>query len=258
MKKFTLFISILIGVTGMAQESRAYLADNVAKQFSALGTIDDSMFFIAPSPIASGENAGAINPNDPSTGYVLDEAGNFYQLTVETGVYTLLGNMLSDWQGMEFDESTGILYAITTTHLYIIDPVAITATLVGSLGFTNGEHPIALGIYNGLGYIIESKEANSHTVNLATGATSLLGALYPNNPDADYIGDVGGMDGLNVVYTANYQYRYGFKSQLNPTTGHLGSEAFIDGSSVYHQEHGWYSYGELFPDTSSCVEPIYI
>src|SRR5690606_28240016 len=258
MKKFTLLIILLIGLISLAQEPRAYLIDNVNKQFSALGTIGDDMHFIAPSPVSSGENAGAIDPNNPYVGYVLDEAGNFYQIAVDTGVYTLLGNMLSDWRGMEFDKSTGVLYAITATDLYTIDPVAVAATLVGSLGFTDGEHPIALGIDNGIGYIIESHKENSYTVNLNTGVATLLGSLVPNSNDEDLIGDIGGMDGLTVVYTANFQYRYGFKTSLDPSTGQLGSAVVIDSVSTYNQEHGWFSYGEEFLDSSACPEPVFI
>lgn len=258
MKKFTFLIILLMSAMTNAQDRRAYLADNVNHKFAALGTIGDDMHFISDSPITSGENAGAIDPNNPSTGYVLDDAGNFYRIDVQSGIYTLLGNMLSDWRGMEFDTATGILYAITATNLYTIAPESATATLVGSLGFIDGEYPIALGIYEGTGYIIESHKENSYTVNLTTGTASLLGPLFPagNNPDA--IGDIGGMDGLTVVYTAHYQYRYGFKSFLDPETGSLGSGVFIDSPSVFHQEHGWLSYGEFIPNATACPQPVFI
>lgn len=258
MKKFTFLIILLMSLMNKAQDRRAYLADNVTNKFAALGTIGDDVHFISDSPITSGENAGAIDPNNPSTGYVLDDAGNFYKVDAQTGIYTLLGDMLSDWRGMEFDTATGILYAITATSLYTIDPISATVTLVGPLGFNDGEYPIALGIYEGTGYIIEAHKENSYTVNLTTGTASLLGPLFPsgNNPDA--IGDIGGMYGLTVIYTAHYQYRYGFKSFLDPTTGSLGSGAFIDSPSVFHQEHGWVSYGEFIPNASSCPQPVFI
>ena len=261
MKKITTFILLLIGVTSIVHaQTRRYLVDNTNQKFATLGTIGSDMYFIADTPIASGENAGAIDPNNLSIGYVLSDAGDFYEIDVETGTYTLLGNMLSDWQGMEFDEATGILYAITTTDLYSIDPVAVTATLVGSLGFTEGEqHPIALGIDNGVGYIIESYEENSYTVDLNTGTATLLGSLYnPDFPEQDRIGDVGGMHGLTVVYTQNAHYRYSLYSSLNTTTGQIGSGAYIDTPYTYNQEHGWFSYGQEFSDTSSCPIPVFI
>lgn len=261
MKKFTFLIIILLGMASILQaQTRRYLADNVNQKFAALGTIGSDMFFIADSPIASGENAGAIDPNNPDTGYVLDETGNFYQVEVETGTYTLLGNMLSDWQGMEFDQATGILYAITTTGLYTIDPVAITAIFVGSLGFNPDEqHPIALGISNGIGYLIDSYGENSYTVNLNTGVATLLGSLaaVPSG-NTDFVGDIGGMDGLTVVYTSKNQYQYGLMSYIDPSTGHLGSGEFIDSPDTYNQEHGWFSHGSEFPDTSACPMPVYI
>lgn len=258
MKKFTLLIILLMSLMNKAQNPRAYLKENVSHKFAALGTIGDDMHFISDSPITSGENAGAIDPNNPSNGYVLDDTGNLYRIEIETGTYTLLGNMLSDWRGMEFDRATGILYAITASNLYIIDPVAVTFTLVGSLGFNDDEHPIALGIYEGTGYIIESHKENSYTVNLTTGAATLLGALFPNGSNPDAIGDMGGMDGLTVIYTAHYQYRHGFKSFFDPITGSLGGGVYIDSPNVYNQEYGWFSYGELVPDVSTCPQPVFI
>lgn len=261
MKNFTFFIVILLGIIPLTYaqvEPRAYLIDNVSRQFSALGTVSDDIFFIAPSPVTSGENAGAIDPNNLSTGYVLDDSGNFYQIEIQTGTYTFLGNMLSDWRGMEFDEATGILYAITGADLYIIDPAVVTATLVGSLGFNDGEYPIALGIDSGVGYIIESHKENSYSVDLNTGTATLLGALRPNDSDSDRIGDIGGMDGLTVIYIENDHYRLTFKSNLNPTNGELDQGVYIDGVSSYNQEHGWFSYGELYPDLSSCKQPILV
>lgn len=254
MKKFTLLIIVTMIATNVLNAQQRYLADNVNHKFAALGVIGSDMHFISDSPITTGENAGAIDPANPSIGYVLDDAGNFYQVEVQTGTYTLLGNMLSDWRGMEFDEATGILYAITGTDLYIIDPVAVTAGLVGSLGFNDGEYPIALGIYNGTGYIIESHLGNSYTLNLETGAADLLAPLYPY----DAITDIGGMSGLTFVFTAYDFYRYGIKADLDPVTGELFNEEFIDTMYNYNQEHGWFSFGELFSDTSSCSKPIFV
>ncbi|MBZ0243664.1 MAG: hypothetical protein K8F24_10650, partial [Bacteroidales bacterium] len=80
------------------------------------------------------EDAGAIDPNNPTTGYVIDDWGEFYSFDVETGFYTYLGSMYGWWLDMEYDRTTGNLYAISEGKLYIIDPVAVTATEVGTLG----------------------------------------------------------------------------------------------------------------------------
>lgn len=254
MKKFTLLIIVIMIATNVLNAQQRYLADNVNQKFAALGVIGADMHFISDSPITTGENAGAIDPANPSVGYVLDDAGDFYQIEVQTGTYTLLGNMLSDWRGMEFDGATGILYAITGTDLYIIDPVAVTAGLVGSLGFNDGEYPIALGIYNGTGYIIESHIGNSYTLNLETGEAELLAALHPYVD----ITDIGGMSGLTVIFTANDLYRYGFLATLNPITSEFEVIEFIDSVGAYNQEHGWFSYGDIFWDLSPCPQPIFI
>ncbi|MGJ8665576.1 MAG: GEVED domain-containing protein [Patiriisocius sp.] len=238
-------------------EPRRYLIDSVDKQFAALGTIGSDISFVAPSPIASGENAGAIDPNDAYIGYVLDEAGNFYQVEVETGTYTLLGNLLSGWHGMEFDIATGVLYAITSTDLYIIDPNAITATLVGSFGFTNGERPIALGIDNGIGYIIDTEYEDSYSVDLSSGTATLLGQMFVDS-DQNRMGDVAGMDGLKIVYTNQSSYRTAPQANLDPTTGSVSGGLVIGSLGLYNAEYGWYSYGQLFPDTSPCALPIFL
>ena len=249
-----------INVTGdFFNEPRRYLIDSVDKQFAALGTIGSDISFVSPSPIASGENAGAIDPNDAYIGYVLDETGDFYQVEVETGTYTLLGNMLSGWQGMEFDKATGILYAITSTDLYIIDTNAVTATLVGSFGFTNGERPIALGIDNGIGYIIDTEYEDSYSVDLSSGTATLIGPMFSFSSNyPDYMGDVAGMDGLNIVFTQQEAYRYAKESTLDPITGLISNGVLIGSVGLYNAEYGWFSYGQLFPDTSPCALPIFI
>src|SRR5690606_28099873 len=72
------------------------------------------------------ENAGAIDPANPTTGYALDNGGQFCSFDVASGFYTLLGNIPGDWVGMEFDRSSGILYAIAGADLYTIDPVGVS------------------------------------------------------------------------------------------------------------------------------------
>src|SRR5690606_36707562 len=92
------------------------------------------------------ENAGAIDPANPTTGYVLDNGGDFFSFDVVTGIYTSLGNIPGDWVGMVFDHTTGILYALKGNSLYTIDPIAVTATLVGAMTMPAADLPIALAI----------------------------------------------------------------------------------------------------------------
>src|SRR5690606_8355360 len=124
------------------------------------------------------ENAGAIDPANPTTGYELDNGGQFYSFDVESGFYTLLGNIPGDWVGMEYDRATGILYGIAGTSLYTIDVVNVSATLVGSLGLAAGDLPIALAIdSNSIGYTYELVSDVLYSVDLATGTATLIGSI---------------------------------------------------------------------------------
>lgn len=53
-----------------------------------------------------------MDPANPTTGYVLDSGGKLYSIDVVSGFYTFLGEIPGDWVGMEFDITTGILYAL--------------------------------------------------------------------------------------------------------------------------------------------------
>src|SRR5690606_13026384 len=124
------------------------------------------------------ENAGAIDPANPTTGYALDNGGQFYSFDVTTGFYTLLGNIPGDWVGMEFDQTSGILYAIQGADLYTIDPVAVTATLVGATGINPADLPIALAIDgNGVGYTYELVNQMFYSIDLATGTATAIGDI---------------------------------------------------------------------------------
>lgn len=150
------------------------------------------------------EDSGAIDPNNPTTGYVIDDWGEFYSFDVETGFYTYLGNMYGWWLDMEYDRTTGILYALSEGRLYIIDPVAVTATEVGILGGIADNFPAALAIDgNGVGYTYEMVNLGFYSIDLATAATT-------------YIGDIG--------FTANYSQGMAY----DPTTDMVFMSAFND------------------------------
>ncbi|WP_271424212.1 GEVED domain-containing protein [Aequorivita sinensis] len=124
------------------------------------------------------ENAGAIDPANPTTGYVLDNGGDFFSFDVVTGIYTALGNIPGDWVGMEFDQTSGILYALAGNSLYTVDPVAVTATLVGAMNMPAADLPIALAIDgNGVGYTYDLVTDTFHSVDLATAASTPIGNI---------------------------------------------------------------------------------
>ncbi|MEH6766040.1 MAG: hypothetical protein V7655_16190, partial [Aequorivita antarctica] len=124
------------------------------------------------------ENAGAIDPANPTTGYALDNGGQFYSFDVASGFYTLLGNIPGDWVGMEFDQASDVLYAIAGADLYTIDPVAVSATLVGATGISPGDLPIALAIDGaGVGYTYDLVTDNLYSIDLTTATATLIGNI---------------------------------------------------------------------------------
>ena len=138
---------------------------------------------VGVSPAAGFENAGAIDPNDDGTAYVLDNGGAFYSVDLASGVYTSLGSIAApggeSWAGAEFDPISGTLYAIstniTTSRLSTIDIGAATATTVGLTGMAGA---ISLMIdENGDGYSHDIVDDNFYYVDLGSGVASIIGSL---------------------------------------------------------------------------------
>ncbi|WP_339702302.1 T9SS type A sorting domain-containing protein [uncultured Marixanthomonas sp.] len=133
---------------------------------------------VGTSPITVNfENAGAIDPANPTTGYVVDNGGEFYSFDVGTGTYTSLGNIPGDWVAMEFDND-GTLYGIAGPDLYVIDPSGPSATVVGSLGLATGDLAIGLAIDgDGQGYLYELLNDLLYSVDLSTGTATSIGPI---------------------------------------------------------------------------------
>ncbi|MCK9450991.1 MAG: T9SS type A sorting domain-containing protein [Bacteroidales bacterium] len=183
-----------------------YGIDNPSKELIGFGpTSPENTEVFGNSPITVNfEDAGAIDPNNPTTGYVIDDWGEFYSFDVETGFYTYLGSMYGWWLDMEYDRTTGNLYAISEGKLYIIDPIAVTATEVGTLGIPAEYFPATLAIDgNGVGYTFEMINFGFYSIDLETAATT-------------YIGQIG--------YTANYSQGMAY----DPTTDMVYISAFSD------------------------------
>ena len=134
---------------------------------------------VAATPITVNfENAGAIDPNDNATAYVIDNQGEAFSVDVATGVYTSLGNIgLADVTGIEFNPDDGVLYAVTTVDLYTIDVAGLSATLVGSMGNV-GALAIGLAINDsGEAYMYDIADDALYSVDLATGAATNVGSI---------------------------------------------------------------------------------
>ncbi|MDP2685585.1 MAG: CUB domain-containing protein, partial [Aequorivita sp.] len=199
------------------------------------------------------ENAGAIDPANPTTGYVLDNGGQFYSFDVASGFYVLLGNIPGDWVGMEFDQSTGILYAIAGADLYTIDPVAVTATLVGATGINPADLPIALAIDGaGVGYTYELVTDSLYSIDLATGIATLVGnigfdANFGQGMCYDALTDTVYMAAFNsITFAAEWR-------SVNKATGATTLIGPIVTTAATTQV-AWVSIGETLPPPA-CPEP---
>src|SRR5690554_3861960 len=203
------------------------------------------------------ENAGAIDPANPTTGYVLDNGGQFFSFDVTTGFYTSLGSIPGNWVGMEFDQTTGILYAIKDEALYTIDPIAVTSTLVGSFGFGATALSISLAIDgSSVGYVHEIADDLLYSVDLSTGAATVIGATgfdanfgqgmcYDPTTDAVY------MSAFNAT-TFMAEWR-----SVNTTTGMTTLIGPITTVNDPDPQLGWSSVGAtLNPPT--CPKPTFL
>lgn len=163
--------------------------DNAAESFLSFNPADPSDFTdIGSSPIgASGnfENAGAVDPNDHSTAYVLSNDSKFYKVDVATGVYTQLGTITptgagaGTWVGAEFNPVDGEFYAIASdlsnTYLFKIDIDGLTAE---NIGLTGNPGSISLMINgNGQGFTHDLVDDALYAIDLSTGAATFIGSL---------------------------------------------------------------------------------
>lgn len=164
----------------------AYSPESQALMFGSFDPAAPAVFNpIGPSiPTAGFEGAGAIDPNDPATAYVMTNLGEFYSLDVASGVYTFLGNVNQPGAetavGLEFDPTTGTLYMLSTdavtSTLSTIDIAGLTSTPVG--GASGMALAIALAIDgSGNGWAYDILDDNFYSVDLATGAAAVVGSI---------------------------------------------------------------------------------
>lgn len=236
-----------------------YGINNADQDLIGFGTGDpQNAEVFGTSPItANFENAGAIDPANPTTGYVLDNGGQFFSFDVTTGFYTALGSIPGDWVGMEFDQTSGILYAIKGTSLYVIDPAGLTATLVGALGLNTGDLPVSLAIDGaGIGYVHELVSDLLYSVDLATGAATAVG---DTGFDANY--------GQGMCYdpTTDTVYMSAFNNgtfmaewrSVNTTTGMSTLIGPITTVNDPEPQVAWSSVGVTL-DPPTCPKPAFL
>lgn len=138
---------------------------------------------IGTSPVSDFENAGAIDPANPNTAYVLDNSNFFFKVDLTTGSYTNLGSINPgsghNWLGAEFHPD-GTLYAVSgdlagPSKLHIIDIAGVTNTEVGSMPNTG---VISLMIdAAGNGYAHDIVDDAFYKIDLNTGDSTFVGGL---------------------------------------------------------------------------------
>ncbi|WP_157809507.1 PA domain-containing protein [Ulvibacter sp. MAR_2010_11] len=164
------------GGTGLAYGALTFPAPEMFINFDP--TTPDVLNNVGPAGTVGPnfEGSGAIDPNNPNTAIVVNNVGGIFSVDITTGVYTSLGNvgLPGGLNGLEFNPVDGVLYGVDGTTLYTVDPGVPSATAVGPLG--SAGLAIALAI-NGAGeaYTYDIVDDNSYSINLATGAATLLG-----------------------------------------------------------------------------------
>ncbi|MEM7187795.1 MAG: T9SS type A sorting domain-containing protein [Bacteroidota bacterium] len=162
-----------------------YGPENVGDDFGFIDSTDPSVFnFVGPSGTADFDGAGAIFPGN-TTAHVIDNAGNMYEVDIETGIYTFAGTVNppagENFTGLEFNPNTGALMGISTdgttntSTLSSIDPVTMGVTPIGNTGL---RLPIAISIDgNGNAFTYDIDDDILYQLNTSNGVPTALGPL---------------------------------------------------------------------------------
>lgn len=243
-------INVTGGSTGGGDN--AYAINNSAEMFGTFNTVDPSVFnAIGASGVNTDnfENAGSMNPNDPTIIYVLDNANNLYSVDAATGAYTSLGSIAAPggegWVGLEFDTTTGDLYGLSGTisvssTVSLIDLGAMTATPLGSQGAVGISGAIAMAIDgSGTIYVHDITEDAIYTVDRTTGVGSFLGAT---GFDANY-GQGMGYDQLtDTIYLTAFNNTL-FDSELRTLDTATGATTVVGQMQPGDlTQYGWVSF----------------
>ncbi|MGO3182246.1 MAG: T9SS type A sorting domain-containing protein, partial [Aequorivita sp.] len=167
---------------------------------------------------------------------------------------SLLGNIPGDWVGMEFDRSTGILYALSGPILYTIDPDDVTATLVGVTGINIDDIPVALAIDgNGVGYTYDLLNKLFYSIDLSTGASTVIGDI---GFDANYGQGMTYDPTTDTVYMSAFNNST-FAAEWRSVDLATGATTFIGNmvNGIGDAQVAWVSIGETLAPPA-CPRPL--
>ncbi|MAO07911.1 MAG: hypothetical protein CL596_04280 [Alteromonas sp.] len=204
----------------------AYGVENVGGNYGNFDIGAPAVFnTVGASPITVNfEGAGAIDPNDNGTAYVIDNAGEAFSVDIASGVYTSLGNVgLSDITGLEFDPSDGTLYAITSLELHTIDIGGLTSTLVGTTGM-----PLAVALAidgNGNAYAHDVVDDSLWSIDLGTGVGTQVGLL---GYDANFGQGMFWDENTDTIYISAFNNTL-FESELRTVDTATGATTLVGG-----------------------------
>ena len=246
------------GGGGGTNDPVAYAVENAAAMVGSFDPIDPSVFNpIGPSaPVgANFEGAGAIDPNDPETIYVIDNVGEAYSVEVATGTYTSLGNVgLTDVTGLEFNPADGMLYAVTATEFHSVDISGLSTTLIGSLG-TTGAVAIALAIDgDGNAYTYDIVDDTFYSIDTSTGAATAIGNI---GFDAAFGQGMTWDPNTDQVYMTAFNNTL-FDSELRTVDTATGATTVIGGMEPGTlTQYAWVALPDANPEPINCDSTAY-
>jgi hypothetical protein len=167
-------------------EIAVFCTESTYEKFSKFdANAADDLIAITPLGSTSFENAGTLNTSGDAA-YVLGSDGDFWTVNVATGAYTFLGTITpvtgGTWVGLELDQGSGVLYALSgnftvDNHLYEIDESTLTATLLPNpTGMPGGGIAIAI---DGAGamWSYDITDNNLYAIDKNTGLATLVGPI---------------------------------------------------------------------------------
>lgn len=126
-----------------------------------------------------------------------DGSSNLYQLDLNTGLASLVGNLgvSKDFEALAFSPS-GVLYALEDSNfgLYTVNTFSGAATLVGSTGLSGADNPGMTFDDDGRLWLVGGN------------STAKLYEINPSTAAASLIGTVGSLDGWSLAAHQNTLY----------------------------------------------------